>query len=297
MKNPLVYLTFLFTFTLFAQEEPSTNEIEYDEEDYLRLIDSVNNSYTFQKGLILLGDDLAAIQVPAGFKYLDGDQSEQVLSELWGNPPTESLGLLFPENSPILGESFSYAIEITYSEEGYIEDDDAEDIDYDELLEQMQEDALAVNEERQELGYPAIEIVGWATPPFYDQKNKKLHWAKEIKFEGEEINTLNYNIRILGRKGYLNMNAIGEIDQLPLVQKDIDKVIASAEFVEGNRYSDFNPDLDDVAAYGIGGLIAGKVLAKAGVFAMLLKFWKLIAVGAVGLFGAFRKKIFGSKEN
>ena len=42
-------------------------------------------------------------------------------------------------------------------------------------------------------------------------------------------------------------------------------------------YSEFNPDIDTVAAYGIGGLIAGKVLAKAGVLAaglvLLKKFW------------------------
>ncbi|TYA89160.1 DUF2167 domain-containing protein, partial [Seonamhaeicola marinus] len=62
------------------------------------------------------------------------------------------------------------------------------------------------------------------------------------------------------------------------------------------RYSDFNPDIDQVAAYGIGGLIAGKILAKAGFFAVILKFWKFIAIGAVALFSSFRKKIFGNKK-
>jgi uncharacterized membrane-anchored protein len=139
-------------------------------------------------------------------------------------------------------------------------------------------------------------LIGWASEPYYDQANKKLHWAKELKFGESEVNTLNYNIRILGRKGYLNMNAIGDMDALPDFQRDIDKILASVEFNEGQRYSDFNPDIDEVAAIGIGGLIAGKVLAKAGFFAMLLKFWKVIAVGAVAAFSMLRKKIFGSKD-
>ena len=92
------------------------------------------------------------------------------------------------------------------------------------------------------------------------------------------------------------MNAISEMDQLALVENNVEDVLSSVEFNAGYRYADFNPDLDDVAAYGIGGLIAGKVLAKAGFFALLLKFWKVIAVGAVAVFGFFRKALFGSKE-
>ena len=160
----------------------------------------------------------------------------------------------------------------------------------------MQEDTKEQNQYRQEMGYGAIEMIGWASEPFYDATTKKLHWDKELHFDGELENTLNYNIRILGRKGYLNMNAISYMEHLPLVQQNIDEIIASAEFTPGNRYSDFNPDLDEVAAYGVGGLIAGKILAKTGFFALILKFWKFIALGAIGVFGAFRKKLFGSKE-
>ncbi len=297
MKNVFLVTLFLFSFTAsFAQTDSTTTNVELDEVAYQKILDSINSSFNFQHGKIALGNDLATLNVPEGFKFLDSEQSQRVLTDLWGNPPSECLGMLFPENVSVIGENFTYAIEITYSEEGYIDDEDADDIDYDDLLGEMQESAVEENAQRKELGYPTIEITGWAAPPYYDSEAKKLHWAKEIKFEGEEMNTLNYNIRILGRKGYLNLNAISEMNQLDLVQQNIDMVIASAEFNEGYRYSDFNPDLDEVAAYGIGGLIAGKILAKAGFFALLLKFWKVIAIGAVAIFSAFRKKIFGSKE-
>ncbi|MEI9946725.1 MAG: DUF2167 domain-containing protein [Chitinophagaceae bacterium] len=62
-------------------------------------------------------------------------------------------------------------------------------------------------------------MVGWAQPPFYDSKNKVLHWAKELQFGGEDLNTLNYDVRFLGRKGILSLNAVATIDQLPKVKK------------------------------------------------------------------------------
>jgi len=259
-------------------------------------IDSINNSFTYQTGKVTL-KDVAVLNVPKGYKFMDAKQSLYVLTQLWGNPPdSATLGLLFPENMTPFAES-PWAIEITYSDEGHIDDDDADDIDYDELLEEMKKDVEEANEARVKEGYPKVHLIGWAAKPFYDKEHKKLHWAKELKFDSTEGNVLNYNIRALGRGGVLVLNAIGNMKQFPEINKDIDKVIASVEFTEGQKYSAFNPDIDKVAAYGIGALVAGKVLAKVGFFALLLKFWKVIALGAVALFAALRKKIFGSKDN
>ena len=294
MKKITTVILFLFVIQIYAQQE--ADSLSFNLEQYQKTIDSINNSFTYQRGEITLGDGLAIINVPEGFKFLDSEQSKRVLTDLWGNPPSEPIGLLFPDDMTPMHDNFTYAVEIEYAEEGYIEDEDAEDLDYDDLLEEMQEDAKAGNPERTELGYPTIELVGWASQPYYDQENKKLHWAKELKFEDYDVNTLNYNIRVLGRKGYLNLNAIGDITMLDAFNKDRDNILQSVEFTLGNRYSDFNPDIDKVAAYGIGGLIAGKILAKAGFFALVLKFWKFIAIGAVALFGGFRKKLFGGKK-
>lgn len=277
----------------FAQEDTALIEEVVDVQS---IMDSINGSFNYRYGTVNLIDGVASITVPEGYKFLDSEQSSYVMTDLWGNPPSECLGMLFPEEISPVSDNFTYAVEITYSEDGYIEDDDAEDIDYDDLLEEMQSDAEEENSMRAEEGYPTIELVGWASPPYYDKASKKLHWAKELNFEGSEVNTLNYNIRILGRKGYLNMNAIGDIDVLPAFKNDINEILASVEFNEGYKYSNFNPDIDEVAAYGIGGLIAGKVLAKAGFFAALLKFWKVIALAIIGAFAAFKKKIFGGGE-
>jgi uncharacterized membrane-anchored protein len=310
MKHFLLSITlFAFSFYAFAQDDAETltettilddTEVESQEltdEEYEILVDSIHASFYYEYGSIALNEDLATLQVPSGYKFLNAEQSKYVLEDLWGNMPEETLGLLFPENIDPLSDNFTYAVEITYTEDGFIEDEDAEDIDYNELLETMQEESEAMNTERKELGYDGIELIGWAQPPYYDNTTKKLHWAKELHFENYETNTLNYNIRVLGRKGFLTMNVIGEMNVLPMVQNDLEPILSSVEFNEGNRYADFNPDIDTVAAYGIGGLIAGKILAKAGFFALILKFWKVIAIGAVGAFGIFKKKLFGGKSD
>jgi uncharacterized membrane-anchored protein len=95
------------------------------------------------------------------------------------------------------------------------------------------------------------------------------------------------------------MNVIGEMPVLPQVNANMDNILPAVNFTEGNRYSDFNPDIDKVAAYGIGGLIAGKALLKAGILAkiglVLAKFWKLIAIGFVAFFAGIRK-LFDNKD-
>ena len=295
MKKFILIICICISPFLFSQEEDS---IELNEEQLSFILDSINNSFTFETGVIDIDNDLATLTVPHGFKFLDAEQSKYVLTDLWGNPPSEgTLGLLFPEDIYPMSDDFTYCVEIEYSDEGYIDDDDAIDLDYDDLLEEMQSDTEAGNPLREEQGYPTMELVGWASPPFYDEKEKKLHWAKEIMFEGEDASTLNYNIRVLGRSGFLNLNAIGDISMLNTFNRDRDNILASVEFNKGYRYSEFDPDIDKVAAYGIGGLIAGKVLAKVGFFAIIAKFGKFIAIGVIALFAGLRKRIFGSKES
>jgi uncharacterized membrane-anchored protein len=186
----------------------------------------------------------------------------------------------------------SYVFNIQYDEIGYVKDDDADDINYDDLLTQMKEESVEENKLRIKEGYEKVTIIGWAAEPYYDKDRKILYWAREIKFGENEVNTLNYNIRILGRKGVFVLNAIATTKELPLVQTDISKVLDIFQFNDGYKYEEFDSSVDEVAAWTIGGLVAGKVLAKVGLFAVLAKFGKFIFFAILGLFGTFRKKIF-----
>lgn len=254
------------------------------------LIQVIENSLTYQTGKIELESGNATLNVPQGFKFLDRTQSINVLTNYWGNPADSSiLGMLIPENSGVLGDS-SWAFTISFDEMGYVKDDDADDINYDDLLKEQQEETNNANPERVKEGYEPITFVGWASAPYYDKDKKILHWAKELKFgEGNVPSTLNYNLRILGRKGIFLVNAVAGINQLNEVKSNVDKVTAGFEFKDGHKYSDYVTDVDEVAALTVGGLVAGKVLAKVGFFALLAKFWKLIALAVVGAASALWK--------
>ena len=90
------------------------------------------------------------------------------------------------------------------------------------------------------------------------------------------------------------MNLVATMPQLQEIETAIPTVLAMTNFNPGHRYSDFDPSVDKVAAYGIGALVAGKLAAKAGLFAKLgvilvalKKFWMLLVLGI----GAFLVRI------
>lgn len=271
----------LFCFYSFAQED--INQIK---------IDSVENSFHYEYGTIYLDNGVGKLIIPKGFKYLSSEQAERVLVDLWGNPKNDNLtlGLILPEKTGVLSDD-SYVFNIQYDEIGFVKDDDADDINYDDLLTQMKEGTAEENKLRIKEGYENITLIGWAAKPYYDKDRKILYWAKEFKFGSSEINTLNYNIRILGRKGVLVLNAIATTKELPLVQNEISKVLNIFQFNDGYKYEEFDSSIDEVAAWTIGGLVAGKVLTKIGLFAVIAKFGKLIIFSILGFFGAFRKKL------
>ncbi|GGG96264.1 hypothetical protein GCM10007415_34350 [Parapedobacter pyrenivorans] len=293
MLKRILYL--FFTFTLLSV---NTHAQEVTEEDYTHQLDSIEQLFTYRHDTVELANGIGRIIVPDGFRYLDADQSEKVLVELWGNPWYEgmTLGMILPENQGVMSDS-GYVFNIEYNEIGYVKDGDAGDIDYDDLLKDMQDETAAGNKQRTDAGYEPISIIGWAASPFYDKDRKILHWAKEVQFGDNPEHTLNYNVRVLGRKGVLVLNAVGSMSSYGQVEQDLAHVLNIVQFNDGYRYGDFNPSVDEVASWTIGGLVAGKVLAKAGFFAVILKFWKFIAIGVVALVRIFWSRIRGKKAN
>lgn len=257
-----------------------------DNEDSLqaaRLIDSIENSLQYKTGIISLGNGIATIKVPDGYKFLDGEQARFVVEDLWGNLKNDKapLGMLFPDSSTATNPTYAFLVQ--FEEIGYVKDNDANKINYDDLLDEIRKDQVEANKQRVALQMEQMFVVGWAAKPFYDSKEKILHWAKEFRVEGEEENTLNYDVLFLGRKGILKLEAISGMSQLPNVNTSIPSVLDMISFTEGNRYADFDSKTDNVAAWTIGGLVAGKLLAKAGFFALLLKNIKLVLLGLAAL--------------
>ncbi|MBF4505980.1 DUF2167 domain-containing protein [Flavobacterium sp. JLP] len=258
--------------------------------------DNIEKSMKYESGKINLTEGDGTLNIPKGFKFLNAEQTQSILTNLWGNPEDKSvLGALVPDGKGVT-HSNSWMFIITYQGDGYVKDDDADDIDYDDLLKTMKEDTQVTNEERKKGGYPEVQLVGWASKPYYDSNLKVLHWAKELKFGKDEVNTLNYDLRVLGRKGMYNISAVANMGELAEVKASIPGIVKSVEFNDGNKYLDFDADTDTVAAWTIGGLVAGKVLAKVGFFAILAKFGKIIVVSLIAGFAAVKKFLFGKKD-
>lgn len=295
MKLPVVVALVVAAVTIsivpsYGQDRPKTREEA----------EALAATLKFQRGEVVLKDGLATLRVPDGVEFLNGQDAHTVLVKLWGNPPMPNpLGLLMPVNTGPLSPD-SWAVIITYEEEGYVKDKDAEKIDYTDLLKQMQKDVRDTNKEREKQGYSAVELVGWAAPPHYDQAVHKLYWAKQLKFSGGNEDTLNYNIRILGRRGVLVLNAVAAMSQLPEIERNAPRILAALDFNPGNRYADFSEASGDkVASYGIATLVAGGVAAKLGLFkglwVLLLGAKKFVIIGVVAL-GALLRKLFGKNK-
>lgn len=253
-------------------------------------------SLHFQDGDIALPAADAHFHLSPQFRYLDKADTRKVLEQLWGNPPDDDvLGMVVPAQSSLLADD-GWAVVVTYAGDGYVPDKDASSIDYAKMLKQMQDATRENNEQRKKDGYRAFDLVGWAVPPHYDADSKKLYWARELKVEGSQVDTLNYDIRVLGRRGFLSLNAIAAMPQLGTVRDGMQQLLPMAEFDAGARYADYNKSTDKLAAYGIAALIGGGLAAKAGLFAklglVLAKFWKLGLVGLAAL-GSGIKRFFG----
>ena len=257
-------------------------------------------SLAWRDGEVAVPGAQARFKLSEEFRYLEAADARKVLEQLWGNPPDESvLGMVVPRGRGVLADN-SWAVVVTYSDEGYVSDEDAAKIDYADLLKEMQTETKDSNAARKEAGYGTVDLLGWAAPPRYDAASKKLYWAKELQFEGSEGRTLNYDIRVLGRKGYLSLSAISGMSELSDVQAGMQGLLPMVEFDAGSRYADYDAKTDKVAAYGLAALIGGGIAAKAGLFGklgILLLGLKKLLIPILLVIAAFAKKIFGFFTN
>jgi uncharacterized membrane-anchored protein len=275
----------------FAQDTPpETTEPEADA--------PAGPELNYQTGTITLPNKAATLHLGQKYRYLDPNETNKLLMA-WGNESdTTTQGTIVPADVEPFSDS-GWAVILTYEDDGHIDDSDATEIDYDDMLKDMKEGTEDHNDARKEAGFEAVHLVGWAEKPHYDASAKKLYWAKELNFEGSLSHTLNYDVRILGREGVLSMNAVASMDQIEQIRAEMRPLIDVAEFNEGYRYADFNAKTDRMAEYGLGALIVAGVGAKLGLFAklgvFLLAMKKFIVIGLIAL-GALLKKLSSKKD-
>jgi uncharacterized membrane-anchored protein len=225
------------------------------------------------RGTVKLPEAGAELHLGADYYFLDKEDARRVIVDAWGNPSDQAdgvLGLIVPANGNVLND---WAAVVTYQPSGYVSDTDAEKQDYDSVLKQIRDGEAQDNETRKKAGFAAMHLVGWAQPPSYDKVNHSLIWARDLQVEGSKNDALNYDVRLLGRKGVLSLNMIDIMPDLPAIRSEAVKLAATGQFVPGERYTDYQEG-DKKSAYGLAGLVAAglgvAVAKKLGLLAILL---------------------------
>ena len=235
-------------------------------------------------------EGIAQIEVPSGYAFLDG-KSTRTLMKASGEPVSgHELGFLRPTNA-------HWSVLFEFSDVGYVKDDEKDKLDADKLLASIKRGTAEANKERVAAGNPLLEIVGWEVPPKYDATTHNLEWAIRATSEGRPI--LNYNTRLLGRKGVMEVVLIVDPESLPTTLPTFKELLGGYAFQSGNSYAEYRQG-DKVAKYGLAALVVGGAAvgaAKLGLFTGLLVFlkkgWKLVVVGLAAV-AAFIKKLFTS---
>jgi len=209
--------------------------------------------------------DQATLRLPQGYRFLGSQETQDVLKRMGNFPSGAELGLITSTN-----DDDRWFVVVRHIDAGYVKDDDAANWNADELFASIQEGTKSDNEQREAKGIPPLILIGWEEKPHYDAQSHKVVWA--ISSKHEDSTGVNYNTLVLGRYGYMSMNMVGKLHDLPQLKPHAQTLLTNLNFVEGKRYTDFNSNTDKVAAVGLTALIAGAAF-KTG---LLAKLWAFI---------------------
>lgn len=236
--------------------------------------------------------DSATIEVPKGYAFL-GPEGTQELNRLLENPDSGTTSYT------LVPDDLRWMSFFSFNKTGYIKDD--EEIKPDELFESVRAGTEAANDERRKNGWDPIHLTGWAFKPQYDRQLKTLEWAFIAKSERAAEEFVNYNTRLLGRRGVMEVVVIDTPATLTTSVAQFKGLLDGFSYTQGESYAEYQPG-DHVAEYGLAALVAGGAAAaasKKGFFAVIgvaiLKMWKLALAGLI-IGGAWLRSLFRRKS-
>ena len=238
--------------------------------------------------------DQAQLGLPSGYGFIPQKQAAELMRSMGNRTGDDFIGLVFPES-----ESQPWFVSIQFEDSGYVKDDDAKNWNADELLQSLKDGTEAGNEERAQMGIPALKVTRWVEEPKYAASTHRLVWSAEamLKDEDDPDPTINYNTYALGRDGYISLNLVTSSSTVEADKPAAQELLSAVTFNDGKRYTDFDASTDKVAAYGLAALVAGVAAKKLGLLAIagafLLKFAKVFALAAAAIGGGLWSRIRG----
>ena len=229
-----------------------------------------------------------SVQVPEGFIFFNAKDSQTILERMENLINGTELGMICPED-------FSWIMIFEFKDVGYVSDsgEDA-DIDAKKLLKSFREGIAAANKEKEARGWSTTELIGWSTEPHYNRTTQNLEWGLRFRSSDSGKAFDNYNVRLLGREGVMEVILVGDADSYDEAMQKTRELLTGFNFTEGKTYSEFRQG-DKLAGYGLAALVAGGTLAAAAKTGLLTKFFKPILAGLAAL-GALFLKLFRRKK-
>lgn len=290
----VVLLASLAVFSSLHAQQPADQGLSPEDKKLLEDMEKVG--WVRQGAGDLSG--VAKVAIPKGYRFTHGSGTSKVL-ELFGNLPMSSA------SGMLTTEGFGPWIIFSYDDSGHVKDDEKDKIDADELLKTKREQVAASNEVRKERGLNELALAGWAIPPRYNEKTHTLEWALQVQSVKSGSISINYETRLLGRTGVMEVQLVCAPDELQPLLNEFQKIMTGYDYVEGQRYAEFREG-DKVAKYGLTALIAGTgafAAAKMGLFAKLGAFFAklgkaavLVVIGVLAAIKKFFGKLFGARQ-
>ena len=231
----------------------------------------------------------STLSLPEGYVYLDAANTKKFL-ELNENLSSGKEVMIAPK-------SLRWSAYLVFEDAGYVKDD--EKLDADAILKTLKANNQAGNEERRRRGWTDLTLVGWSTPPAYNDTTKRLEWATLLRSQNQDAT--NFFTKILGRRGFTSVILVSSPEDAPGATADLNKVLTGYRFNTGDTYAEWRPG-DKVAEYGLAGLIVGGAVAAAaktgllkGLFVALAAAWKLVVAAVVALLAGL-KSLFKRRQ-
>jgi len=236
---------------------------------------------------------IAGIDVPKDYMFVDGDGARKLMEAMGNFTSGSEVGLLAPTGL------VWFAI-FRFSDDGYVKDDDKDKLNADKILRSIREGTESANAERKRRGWATMKVVGWQQPPSYNETTHNLEWAVIGESEGERV--VNYNTRILGRRGVMEVKLVVGSEELEANLAAYKQLLGAFDYKAGERYAEYKQG-DKLAQYGLTALVAGgavAVAAKTGLLATIILFfkkgWKLVIIALVAVGALVKRVIFGRSD-
>lgn len=235
----------------------------------------------------------ARIEIPEGFRFLPAADASALIEAMGNLTSKKELGLIGTDD-------LEWFVVFFFDDIGYVEEDEKDDLDADDLAKTFREGLEASNEVRVERGLEELSFDGWAISPRYNEETKQLEWAHRLRSATGV--SVNYNTRVLGRKGVMRVILVTDPELLEATLPKYRALMEGFAYTDGERYAEYKKG-DKIAEYGLIALVAGgagAVAAKTGLLGAIAVFFKkgfkFIILGLAAA-GAFLKRLFTGKSD